>query len=56
MQKYESNVFLDPPSTDLRTGEGLGKIEIEFDDFADINWLGNLRIAFGVADVSDCFH
>ena len=49
-------LFRGPPPTDLVTGEGLGRIEVDVDSAEDENWANNLVMAFGVADVSDCFH
>ena len=45
-----------PPPTSLVTGEGLGEIEVDIGDARDESWASQLKLAFGVADVSDCFH
>ena len=48
-------LFKTPPATNLVTGEGLGKIEVNIGDANDAAWASQLKLAFGVADVSDCF-
>ena len=52
-----NRLFLDPPSTQLVTGEGLGRVEIDWDDGAAFDgWEMRFQIALGVGDVSNCFH
>ena len=52
-----NRLFLPPPGVSLLTGEGLARMEVEIDDDAATHRaLGALRVALGVADVSDCFH
>jgi hypothetical protein len=48
-------LFKTPPATNLVTGEGLGKIEVNIGDANDAAWASQLKSDFGVADVSDCF-
>ena len=47
-----NRMFLDPPGTDLITGEGLGELEIQDEDFLS----SGLCLFFGCADVDSCFH
>ena len=49
-------LFKTPPAASLATGEGLGKIELDIGDANDAIWASQLKLAFGVADVSDSFH
>ena len=52
-----NRLFVAPPGVDLLTGEGLARLEIDLDcDFSIAEALEYLRLALGVADVSDCFH
>jgi hypothetical protein len=44
--------FLEPPTVELVTGEGLSQIEVDMGS----GDLEGLKLALGVADVSDCFH
>ena len=51
-----NRLFAAPPGISL-TGEGLGRLEIDLEgDDALQQSLSQLRIALGVADVSDYFH
>lgn len=51
-------LFADPPGVSLMTGEGLGKVEVVFDDtfWADISSESAWKIFVGLSDVRDCFH
>ena len=49
-----NQLFLDPPGVDLVTGEGLSKIELDWEEPPD--FMQDICIAFGEGDVSDCFH
>ena len=51
-------MIADPPSVSLVTGEGLGKVEVIFDDtfWADISSGSAWKIFVGLSDVIECFH
>ncbi len=51
-------LFVDPPGVSLMTGEGLGKVEVVFDDtfWADLSSESAWKIFVGLSDVRDCFH
>ena len=48
-------MFRDPPGISLATGEAFSKIEVEH-DFQHYEHSDSYGVAFGVADVPDCFH
>ena len=50
-----NRMFRDPPGISLATGEAFSKIELEY-DFSDFEPSSSFGVAFGVADVPDCFH
>ena len=56
--RQSNSCFNDPPGVNLMTGEGLGKIEVVFDDGAmpDHEMLDALTVFIGLSDVRDCFH
>ena len=53
-----NQMFRDPPGVSLMTGEGFGRIEIEFDAAVANNpdALSALEFHVGLSDVKDCFH
>ena len=50
--------FRDPPGVSLMTGEGLGKIEVVFEDavWTTQEMLDSVSTFIGLSDVRDCFH
>ena len=50
--------FRDPPGVSLMTGEGLGKIEVVFEDavWATQEMIESVSTYVGLSDVRDCFH
>jgi hypothetical protein len=56
--RQSNSCFYDPPGVNLMTGEGLGKIEVVFDEGVMPNheMLDALTVFIGLSDVRDCFH
>ena len=51
-------MFVEPPGVSLMTGEGFGRIEVDFDPLVlqDPKALDAINFYVGLSDVKDCFH